>query len=190
MALNETGQRPEVAEERPVTTETHAPTFLDNLRDFVNKHKLIVGIVAGIATPATVAGCAQEPQVVKMPEITANFGLGLQVLTARDEVSGENEMTGVKVFSDLNEPLTETSIDLLDQDGNIIHSGPYSGEVGRDEITFIDPAHAHGSEIAVEDGGLIRLVVIKGRDSNGNLVQAQRPVNSVAIDDTDPFPNE
>lgn len=191
MGFNEVGQRSETAEETHETTKLQDLTFLDNLRGFVNKHKLVMGIVAGIATPVTLSNCSVEPQVVKAPEVTADFGLGLQILTTRDEVTGKTEMMGVKVFSDLNEPLTDTSIDLIDQDGNIIYSASYPIAVGeREESTFIDPAYAADSHIAIENADSIRLVVVKGHDENGNLVQSQRPVNLANVLDDDPFPNE
>ncbi len=191
MGFNEVEQRSETAEKRQETTELQDLTFLDNLRSFVNEHMLVMGIVAGIATPAALSNCAVEPQVVKAPEVTADFGLGLQILTARDEETGKIEMTGVKVFLDLNEPLTDTSINLIDQDGNIIYSDSYPIAVGeREESTFIDPAYAGDSHTAIEDADSIRLVVVKGRDANGNLVQSQRPVNLAQVLDEDSFMNE
>lgn len=184
MGLHESGEIQEIAEQGQETNEISTSGILDALRDFAGSRVRILALMGAIATPLAVADCAQDPQVVKAPETTADYGLTLSLILSQDKLKG------VTVNSNLNEPLTYTHFDLLDADKNLLYSGDHSIEVGGDQITFVDAAHARGSEIAVEDGDLIRFVVAKGRDGNGNLVQTQIPINSAALDDTDPFPNE
>jgi len=185
MALNETGQRPEAAEERAEVQAAHNPTTLEKLRSFAGSRARVLALLAAVATPIAGANCAR-PAPVEQKEQESSIRVNLNVIQ-------ENQvgMVGVKAFINMEEPLNQTHIELFDDVGNSIYEAAnmLDGTDGR-EISFVEEGYQRGSEIAVPGGKTIRSVVVTGRNARGELVQTEALLNSEWLNDTDPFPNE
>lgn len=131
----------------------------------------VIGVAAGAnCTPDTNPSNRPDTNLPSDPE-TSNKGpfenYYMQSLNRADQTG----CAGVRLDYVLSENVQDARVEVIDKNGNIIHSQSYNLPEGRGNITFIEPDVNGPNTDQFAGAGDTEKVIISGRDATGKEFQ-------------------